>query len=69
MNFDDLLAEYLSAEEHQLHAQALHVAYSFHIARSGSKRARKAGDDFEGDRLDGEAEKLARVLEQVRGQR
>jgi hypothetical protein len=69
IDFNDLLAEYFTAEEHASHAEVLHVAHAFHLARAGAKRARKNGNDDEGDRLDGEAAKLARIVEQVMGLR
>ena len=69
MNYEDLLAEYLCEEEHQLHAQVLHLAHSFHAARAAAKAARAKGDDGLVDELDAQAERMAKIIEGVKGQR
>jgi hypothetical protein len=63
--YTDHLAEYLSADEHELHAMFANLVAAFHAARADAKKMR-AGDQVEAAlERDMRAERFARVIENL----
>lgn len=64
-HYTDHLAEYLSSDEHELHAQFAHLVAAFHVARAQSAKLRYARRESEALDQDQRAERFARVLENL----
>lgn len=60
----DSLAEYLSAEEHVMHAQFAQLVAQFHLYRARAIRTRETNEDV-ANSLDADAEKMAKLIDSI----